>query len=113
MKVNGCRKSAVFLLFLFTIYWCGITFFTHSHIENGSTIVHSHPFKAKHHHTEQQYETIFFVTCWCAPEISLPPIIGTTYFTLLAIFSCPLLALIAVSDYTRNIFLRGPPALRG
>jgi len=34
------------LLFLFMGYYSSITFFTHSHIINGVTIVHSHPFNS-------------------------------------------------------------------
>lgn len=34
------------LLFLFLGYYSSITFFTHSHIINGITIVHSHPFNS-------------------------------------------------------------------
>jgi len=34
------------LLFLFLGYYSSITFFTHSHIINGVTIVHSHPFNS-------------------------------------------------------------------
>ncbi len=34
-----------FLPVLFISYMAGITLFTHSHVVNGVTIVHSHPFK--------------------------------------------------------------------
>jgi len=38
------KSSRYLLLFLFLGYYSSITFFTHSHIINGVTIVHSHPF---------------------------------------------------------------------
>ena len=59
-----------FLPLLFLAYWGGVTLFTHSHVVNGVIIVHSHPFKTGHQHTESQAETIFFllvaVPCFCA-----------------------------------------------
>ena len=36
----------ILLLTLFLGYYSSITFFTHSHIVNGVTIVHSHPYKS-------------------------------------------------------------------
>ena len=43
----GTGKSlSVLLLILFLGYYSSITFFTHSHIINGVTIVHSHPFNS-------------------------------------------------------------------
>lgn len=43
---------------LFIAYMGGISFFTHSHIVNGVTIVHSHPFKTDsgHEHTTAEFE---------------------------------------------------------
>ena len=45
-----------FLPVLFISYMAGITLFTHSHVVNGVTIVHSHPFERAadgtyHHHS--------------------------------------------------------------
>ena len=45
-----------FLPILFISYLASITFFTHVHVDNGVTIVHSHPFKKTadgicHHHS--------------------------------------------------------------
>jgi len=43
----GTGKSlSVLLLILFLGYYSSITFFTHIHIINGVTIVHSHPFNS-------------------------------------------------------------------
>ena len=54
------RLAGMALLLVFASYWCGITLFTHSHVVNGVIVVHSHPFKAGHTHTDTQLETIFF-----------------------------------------------------
>jgi len=40
------KSLSVILLMLFLGYYSSITFFTHSHIINGVTIVHSHPFNS-------------------------------------------------------------------
>lgn len=47
-----------FLLVLFASYVTGISFFTHTHVINRITYIHSHPYKmdekAQHTHTENQ-----------------------------------------------------------
>ena len=58
-----------FLPLLFLTYWGGVTLFTHSHVVNGVIIVHSHPFKAGHQHTESQAETIFFLDHYVASSV--------------------------------------------
>ena len=60
----------LFLLLLFIAYWGGLTLFTHSHVVNGVIIVHSHPFKGQHEHTEVQLETIFFLSSFVASSLS-------------------------------------------
>lgn len=47
-----------FLPVLFISYMAGITLFTHSHVVNGVTIVHSHPFKkgGEHSHTTVEFQ---------------------------------------------------------
>ncbi len=52
----------MFLLLLFSMYWCSISLFTHFHVVNGVVVAHSHPFKSAHNHTESQLETIFFLS---------------------------------------------------
>lgn len=56
------RFAGMALLLVFASYWCGITLFTHSHVVNGVIVVHSHPFKAGHTHTDTQLETIFYLS---------------------------------------------------
>ena len=49
-----------FLPVLFISYMAGITLFTHSHVVNGVTIVHSHPFKkgTEHNHTTVEFQLL-------------------------------------------------------
>ena len=46
------RKKAWFLLVLFALFFCGNTFFVHSHqLIDGHVEVHSHPYMPGSHHT--------------------------------------------------------------
>lgn len=99
-----------FLPLLFLTYWGGVTLFTHSHVVNGVIIVHSHPFKTGHQHTESQAETIFFLDHYVASSVPV----------LLAAVPCfcALLGMLAILRRTRlglskpedGIRLRAPPA---
>lgn len=53
-----------FLPVLFISYMAGITLFTHSHVVNGVTIVHSHPFKkdSPHSHTTVEFQLIHLLS---------------------------------------------------
>ena len=52
------RLPKWFFIILFTSYVSGISLFTHTHVINNTTYVHSHPFKkgekSRHTHTENQ-----------------------------------------------------------
>ena len=51
--------SASFLLILFCCYYSGISMFSHVHIINGASVVHSHlGGTAEHDHTASQYAVI-------------------------------------------------------
>ena len=50
---------AAILLLLFSCYYCGISLFSHAHIMNGSSIVHSHfGGSTDHEHDDSQYAVI-------------------------------------------------------
>ncbi|MBU1012261.1 MAG: hypothetical protein KKG99_04595 [Bacteroidetes bacterium] len=58
MKIKSILFFKYFFFVLFIGYYASITLFTHTHIQNGVTIVHSHPFSngteknpVKHQHT--------------------------------------------------------------
>lgn len=62
---QGCLKiMRWFLPVLFISYMAGITLFTHSHVVNGVTIVHSHPFKkdSPHSHTTVEFQLIHLLS---------------------------------------------------
>lgn len=51
--------SAVILLLLFSCYYSGISMFSHVHIVNGSSVVHSHlGGTSEHDHSDSQYAVI-------------------------------------------------------
>jgi len=53
-----------FLPILFISYLVSFTFFTHVHVVNGVTIVHSHPFKkgAAHDHSTVELQLVHFLS---------------------------------------------------
>ena len=60
MRVRHIKKySAVVMLLIFSCYYCGISMFSHTHISNGSSVVHSHlGGSSEHNHTEAQIAII-------------------------------------------------------
>ena len=47
------------LLLIFGCYYCGISMFSHTHITNGSSIVHSHlGGSSEHNHSDEQIAII-------------------------------------------------------
>ena len=62
-----------FLLTLFCGYFASITFFSHTHIVDGVTIVHSHPYKShsgnvpvNHNHSKDGFILIHFISRFIA-----------------------------------------------
>ena len=67
MKVKSSIQTIKWLLpLLFIFFINGKIFFTHSHLENDSIVVHSHPFKkgekTTHNHTAKELIAIEFHT---------------------------------------------------
>lgn len=51
--------TALLLMMVFCSYYAGISMFSHTHIANGSSIVHSHlGGDAEHEHSDSQYAVI-------------------------------------------------------
>ncbi len=103
-----------FLPFLFIFYMAGITLFTHSHVVNGVTIVHSHPFKkdTPHGHTTVEFQLLHFLNHVVSTDA------GVFLFSLafVATLLCTLLwcsqAVCHYTSYRGVLCLRGPPAYR-
>lgn len=54
------KTAACFVLAVFAMFYCGNTFFVHTHFENGISLTHSHPCLpgANHSHTPVQAQAI-------------------------------------------------------
>lgn len=76
MKEAYLKVLKIFLPLLFMAYMGGISFFTHTHIVNGVTIVHSHPYKsdANHEHDTAAFELIAHLN-----TVHLPASIGLLF----------------------------------
>jgi len=75
--LNSLRTNKKFagylLLILFTGYFISVTFFYHTHLVDGVTIVHSHPYKnhsgdipVNHNHSEKGFLLIQFISNFIA-----------------------------------------------
>lgn len=103
-----------FLPILFVSYMTSITFFTHMHVVNGVTIVHSHPFKkgSEHNHSTIELLLIHFLSHLVAD--------GAATLLTLSLFIPFLLCLLlrcaqrihCNSPYHGVAALRAPPVIR-
>ena len=89
---QGCLKiMRWFLPVLFISYMAGITLFTHSHVVNGVTIVHSHPFKkdSPHSHTTVEFQLIHLLSHVATTGAGIFFLSFFSLFSLLLICSIP------------------------
>ena len=115
VKKWSINISKYFFLLLFLGFFGSITFFDHAHVEDGITIVHSHPFKSDkndfptHSHTTNGYLLIHLLVNYAAIVV----------FTLIAInIFLNLLEKLSIKFYYQFLSqsypisnpLRGPPA---
>lgn len=100
-----------FLPLLFIAYLGGITLFTHSHVVNGVIIVHSHPFKGEHQHTETQVETIFFLSSFVTSSLPTVLFVAPAFLILLCVLAVPGVERIKYVKGRCGISLRAPPAI--
>lgn len=108
MELRNIMKC--FLPLLFIAYLGGITLFTHSHVVNGVIIVHSHPFKGQHEHTEVQLETIFYLASFVSSSLPLLPVAATVFLVLLCVLSILTTECIKCVKLRGGICLRAPPS---
>ena len=100
-----------FLPVLFISYMAGITLFTHSHVVNGVTIVHSHPFKkgSEHSHTTVEFQLIHLLSHVLVTDSGLIP----TFFVAALSLLCILFVRPQIEQFYRScpgvISLRAPP----
>lgn len=102
---------------LFIAYACSITFFTHTHIVNGVTIVHSHPYskddsgKPNHEHTGAEIQLIHTLsTFFVAGLIVLAVILGLFHRKRIILYIRPVY-FIPSANVDGLSRLRPPPVL--
>ena len=70
---NHTRQSralkALWLLVLFVVYQWAVLGFTHTHIINGVTLVHSHPFTGTHDHQAGNYIQLALLSHFLTTEV--------------------------------------------
>ena len=99
----------LFLPLLFILYWGGITLFAHTHVVNGVMIVHSHPFKANHQHSQAEAETILILDHYTTSAIpSLEPVVQC-FCILLSVLAIPHAIRLCLLQTEDGIRLRAPP----
>ena len=94
---------------LFLMYWGGITLFAHSHVVNGVIMVHSHPFKADHQHTQAEAETIFYLGHYAASSLPEPGPAVRCFFFLLGVLAVPRTVSLSLPQAGDGVRLRAPP----
>ena len=64
MKQTMAKYMKWLLPALFIVYYSSISLFMHVHVENGTTIVHSHPYKpgTEHEHTTAEFQLIHMLS---------------------------------------------------
>lgn len=107
----------IILLMIFSLYTCSITFFTHSHIIGGVTIVHSHFYgtdengKPTHEHTGAEIQLIQNLSTYFAfGLIALAILIGLTSAQITTLFVNPN-CFLRQQAHQAHLRLRAPPIL--
>jgi len=113
VSVKVKNSIRYFLLILFVSYAAGITLFTHSHVINGVTIVHSHPYNkdVPHSHSTVELDLLHLLNHFVSTSLVVVAI--TQLFIPLfsvTLFSKPIDIRYHV-PYFGLAYLRAPPVL--
>ena len=102
-------NPAIILLLLFCCYYSGISMFSHAHIVNGSSVVHSHlGGAADHDHSDSQYAVIDILSHFQS-EAAVDFCTAGTPFFLLSESHTGYNAPSYLNEAFRVYTLRGPP----
>ena len=100
---------AVVLMLIFCSYYAGISMFSHTHIANGSSIVHSHlGGGADHDHSDSQYAVIDILSNFQSEAASVFSGIESPFFLLSESFT-GYIAPSFLGVVCPALDLRGPP----
>lgn len=109
MKKKMIRIFKIILPALFIAYLASTSFFYHTHIVNGVTIVHSHPFEKKGHtHTQKGYLIINLMAHYISDGVIVPHFSFTPLYTFTHYIIQPV-----INETAQGIIIptssRGPP----
>lgn len=100
---------AGFLLLLFGCYYSGLSLFSHTHVVNGSSVVHSHlGGGSQHDHSESQYAVIDILSNFQSESAAGFYSIGTLVFQLSESYTGYLAPSLQDEAFPVHM-LRGPP----
>lgn len=107
--------SRFFLLILFTGYIGVISFYTHVHVVDGVTIVHSHPFKKAvpgqplHSHSPAGFQLIHSVSSFSSTSDVVFQVHFGTYAKAVSAELKKALEFVFLEALPGTLFLRAPP----
>jgi hypothetical protein len=109
MMRNFKRYLAVGLILIFRSYYAGISMFSHTHIANGSSVVHSHlGGTGNHDHSESQYAVIDILSQFQSESTAVYTGVPSPFFQLsesYIVHDAPVYLNVEQAVHT----LRGPP----
>ncbi len=105
---------ASLLFVVFTFYYVDICFFSHSHIINGTTVVHSHLHNKAHSetgtHSDSELSLISSLSDFQTLDVGMGAV-GLGIMVLLQVFILPFFEKRIHPKPAASISLRAPPAL--
>ncbi|WP_081852490.1 hypothetical protein [Prevotella sp. 10(H)] len=114
-KIKALLRIALPVLFI--TYACSITFFTHTHIVNGVTIVHSHPYstddegKPAHEHSGAEIQLIHTLSTFYIAGLIILAVVFGIFRVRKQILCTRILFSIPVISVNSLFRLRAPPVL--
>ena len=106
---NFRTYMALWLMVIFCSYYAGISMFSHTHIANGSSVVHSHlGGTGNHDHSESQYAVIDILSQFQSESTAVCTGVPSPFFQLsesYIVYDAPVYLNVEQAVHT----LRGPP----
>lgn len=100
-----------FFPLIFVMHFASITLFNHTHVVNGTIIVHSHINTGEHTHSSKSIETIFYLSKVIAPGEFHPLSVPALLSVLLAVLLVPALPDIFIPDIRGAVRIRAPDVM--
>lgn len=110
LNVKSFRTyTALGLLLIFCSYYAGISMFSHTHIANGSSVVHSHLGATEdHEHSDSQYAVIDILSHFQSESAAGYIDVPSPFFQLSESYTA-YAAPFSLNEELHGLSLRGPP----